>query len=281
MADKTLITGATGNIGGEIARQLKHRGANFVAGNSTGAIDGMPSVAIDFADKTSIKALQGVAVVFMVLPNHPDMVQWGENLIDAAKECGVSHIVRSSGSLANKESDLKIEKLLGTTDEYLRNSGLDYTITAPSFFMQNFINFFSEDYKNGTLYQPAGEGKVGWVDVRDIAAINVEVLLNPKKYSGRTLTITGGENLSYAEVVERMNQALDKETQYVAVPDEAAIEAMKGLGFPEFVIDLMISLNKAIRLGHAEETTGTVRNVLGRDPIGFTRFVADNRRVWL
>ena len=67
----------------------------------------------------------------MVLPNHPDMIRWGENLIDAAKESGVSHIVRSSGSLADKGSSLKIEELLGTTDEYLKNSGVDYTITAP------------------------------------------------------------------------------------------------------------------------------------------------------
>jgi len=282
MSDKILITGATGNIGGEIVRQLKDRGANFVAGSSTGPIDGMASVSIDFADKASlVKAMQGVSTVFLVLPNHPDMVEWGENLIDAAKESGVSHIVRSSGSLADKGSSLKIEELLGTTDEYLKNSGVDYTITAPSFFMQNFINFFGDDYKNGTLYQPAGDGKIGWVDVRDIAAVNVEVLLNPKDYSGRTLTITGSENLSYAEAVQRMNHSLEKDAQYVAVPDEAAIDAMKGLGFPEFIIDLMISLNQSIRLGHSEETTSTVKSVLGRPPIGFTQFIADNKNAWL
>jgi len=273
MSDRILITGATGNIGREIARQLKDRGADFVAGSRA---------SIDFADKASlVDAMQGASTVFMVLPNHPDMVRWGENLVDAAKESGVSHIVRSSGSLADKESSLEIEKLLGTTDEYLKDSGVDYTITAPSFFMQNFINFFGDDYKSGAIYQPAGDGKIGWVDVRDIAAVNVEVLLNPKDYSGQTLTITGAESLSYAEVVQRMNQSLGKDAQYVAVSDEAAIEAMKGLEYPEFIIDLMISLNRSIRLGHAEETTSTVSSVLGRAPIGFTQFIADNKNAWL
>jgi len=127
------------------------------------------------------------------------------------RRSAVSHIVRSSGSLADKESSLEIEELLGTTDEYLKNGGVDYTITAPSIFMQNFINIFGDDYKNGAIYQPAGNGRIGWVDVRDIAAVNVEVLLNPKNYSGQSLTITGAESLSYAEAVQRMNQTPGEE----------------------------------------------------------------------
>ena len=88
----------------------------------------------------------------MVLPNHPDMIQWGKNIIDAAKKAGVKHIVRSSGSLAKIDSPLKIINLLSATDQGVKDSGIDYTITAPQFFMQNFINFFADDYKNGTIY---------------------------------------------------------------------------------------------------------------------------------
>ena len=282
MTKRILITGATGNIGGEVVRQLKDMGVDFVAGSSSGSVDGVESVSIDFGDKASlVNAMQSTTTLFMVLPNHPDMVKWGENFIDAAQECGVSHIVRSSGSLADKDSSLKIEHLLGTTDEYLKNSGLDYTITAPSFFMQNFINFFGDDYKNGTIYQPAGDGKIGWVDVRDIAAVNVEILLNPEKYKGQSLTITGSENLSYAEAVQQMNQVLGNESQYFAVSDEKAIEAMRGLGFPEFIVELMISLNQSIRHGHGEEVTNTIEKVLGRQPIGFKQFVEDNKSAWL
>ncbi len=63
--------------------------------------------------------MKGVSTLFMVLPNHPDMVKWGENIIDAAKKSGIKHIVRSSGSLANIDSDLLIEELLAKTDKYL------------------------------------------------------------------------------------------------------------------------------------------------------------------
>ena len=282
MSNKILVTGATGNVGGHIARLLKEKNADVVAGVNNGTIEGIETVSINYADIASLeKAMQGISTLFLVLPNHPDMVQWGKNLIEAAKKTGVKHIVRSSGSLAKIDSPLKIIKLLNATDHDLKDSGIDYTITAPQYFMQNFINFFAEDYKNGAIYQPAAEGKIGWVDVRDIAAVNVEILLNPEKYKNQTLTITGSENLSYAEAVEQMNEVLGKEAQYIAVPDEAAVSAMTDLQFPPFIIDLMISLNHTIVDGYAEEVTDTVENITHKKPILFKQFVVDNKDVWL
>ena len=147
--------------------------------------------------------------------------------------------------------------------------------------MQNFIDFFADDYKAGAIYQPAGDGKIRWIDVRDIAAMNVEVLLNPEKYLGQTLTITGSESLNYEESVNQMNEVIGKEAKYVAVPNEAAIQAMKDINFPPFIIDLMISLNESIKQGHAVETTDTVEKVTGQVPIKLKQFVTENKSVWL
>ncbi len=282
MAGKILVTGATGNIGGEIVRLLKEENADFVAATSSRSIDGVDSVALNFADTQSLEAaMQGISTLFMVLANHPDMITWGKNVIDTAKKCGVKHIVRSGGSLADGNSSIGVRKVLAETDQYLKESGIDYTITAPDFFMQNFINFHGDDYKNGALYLPAGDGKVAWVDVRDIAAVNVDVLLNTKKYRNQTLTITGPKAFSYAEAVAVLNDVLDKDTKYVSVSDEDAIKAMTEMEFPEFLIDLMIDLNRCIREGFAEETTTTVKDVTGNDAISFQQFVQDNKGAWL
>lgn len=181
MKNKILVTGATGNVGGGVVRLLKQADANFAAATTGKSIDGVETVVLNFADKQSLDAaMKGVSTLFMVLANHPDMIAWGENVIDAAKKCGVKHIVRSGGSLADGSSDMDVRQALALTDQYLKESGIDYTITAPNFFMQNFINFHGDDYKNGALYLPAGNGKVAWTDVRDIAAVNVNVLLNPE-----------------------------------------------------------------------------------------------------
>lgn len=282
MAGKILVTGATGNIGGETVRLLKEKNANFVAATNSRSIDGVDSVALNFADTQSLEAaMQGISTLFMVLANHPDMITWGKNVVDTAKKCGVNHIVRSSGSLADGNSSIGVRKVLAETDQYLKESGIDYTITAPDFFMQNFINFHGDDYKNGALYLPAGDGKVAWVDVRDIAAVNVDILLNPEKYRNQTLTITGPKALSYAEAVAVLNDVLGKDAKYVAVSDEDAIKAMTEMKFPEFLIDLMIDLNKCIREGFAEATTTTVKDVTGNDAISFEQFVHDNKDAWL
>ncbi len=282
MAGKILVTGATGNIGSEVVRLLKENNADFIAATNSRTIDGIDSISLDFADTKSLEtAMQGVSTLFMVLANHPDMITWGKNVIDAAKKCRVSHIVRSGGSLADEKSAIGVRQALAATDTYLKESGIDYTITAPNFFMQNFINFHGDDYKNGALYLPAGEGKVGWVDVKDIGAVNVSVLLNPEKYRNQTLTITGPDALSYDEAVAVMNNVLGKDTTYVAVSDDDAIKAMTEMQFPEFLINLMIDLNQCIREGFAEETSTTVQEITGRKAISFEQFVVDNKGSWL
>ncbi len=282
MAGKILVTGATGNIGGEIVKLLTDKKVDFIPAGSSRSIDSHNSVSIDFADIESLeKAMQGVSTLFMVLANNPDMITWGENVINTAKKCGVKHIVRSGGSLADANSSIGVRQALAQTDQFLKDSGIDYTITAPNYFMQNFINFHGDDYKNGALYLPAGEGKVAWVDVRDIAAVNVEVLLNPEKYRNETLIITGSRVLSYAEAVAVLNDVLGKDVKYLAVSDEDAIKAMTEMEFPGFVIDLMIELNLCIREGFAEKTTSIVKDVTGKDAISFEQFVQDNKDAWL
>ncbi len=282
MENKILITGATGNIGSGIVELLKEKKVNFIAVANNKKIEGVETVSADFANQTSLeKAMEGVSTLFMVLPSHPEMVKWGQNIIAAAKKTGVKHIVRSSGSLADIDSPLLIRQLLAKTDTDVIESGIDYTITSPSFFMQNFINMFADDYKKGAIYQPAGEGEASWTDVRDIAAVNAEVLMNPTKFRGQNLIITGSESFGYTEAVKRVNSITGKESNYVAISDEAATEAMKGMQYPDFIIDLLISLNQCMVQGFGEEVTDTVEKILGRKPILFDQFVNENKNIWL
>lgn len=283
MCNKILVTGADGNVGSHVLNLLREQhSVNIKAASYSGVINGVDSIAIDYANIDSLeKAMQDISVIYMIIPTDPDMIQWGKNLINAAKKNGVKHIVRLSTSLAKINSPLKAPELLNTTDQDLINSGIDYTIIAPQFFMQNFINFYLNDYKNGTLYLPAGNGKIGWVDIMDIASVSVTVLLNTIKYKTQTLTVTGGENLSYAEALMQMNDVLGKQSKYVAVSDEAAIKAMQDMQFPPFLVEFMLSLNHAVVNGYTEEVTDTVERLTGRKPISFKQFVIANQKKWL
>ena len=78
-----------------------------------------------------------------------------------------------------------------------------------------------------------------------------------------------------------MNEVLGRETKYVAIPNEAAAKAMADMQFPQFIIDLLISLNNSIKQGRFIETTNTVEKILGRKAITFKQFVNDYKNVWL
>jgi uncharacterized protein YbjT (DUF2867 family) len=283
MENKILITGATGNIGTEIIKLLKTKNTNFVALTTKDEkIENVETIKADFADIESLtRAMNGVSTLFMLLPSHPEAVNFGENLINTAKKCGVKHIVRSSGSFANPNSDLFIEKLLGITDKQVKESGINYTITAPSSFMQNFCTTMVSDYKSGVIYQSAGEGKNSWIDLRDIAAVNVAVLLNPEKYLNQTLILTGQESLNYQEAINIMNEVTGKDTKYIAITNETAIKTLTDMHFPQFFVDLIISLNESIKQGHFEKTTNTVKAITGKESITFSQFVADYKNSWL
>ena len=281
MSNKILVLDATGNIGSHLIDLLKNKGADFLAGTSSNTREESHHISIDFADVLSIeKAMKGMDTLFMLMPTHPDMVQWGKNIVSSAQKSGIKHIVRLSAAIAKNDLDLDFMKKIREIDNSVINSGLNYTIIAPQFFMQNLSTLMADDYKNGTLYLPAGDGKLGWIDVRDIALVSMEILLNPEKYKNETLTITGTESLSYGEAVEQMNNILGKDTQYIAIPDDAAIQGMTEKQFPPFFIDVMMDLNHATVLGYAEELTDTVEKITGKKPISFKEFVINNKSVW-
>ncbi len=283
MKNKILVTGATGNIGKELVKKLKERNADFIAGVTKGeTIEGIETIEFDFADISSIKnAMKGVTTLFLLLPSHYDLVKFGQNAIDAALEMGIEHIVRSSGCFANSKSDLIIDKLLGTVDDNVIKSGINYTITGPSVFMQNFATMFADKYRSGMFYQSTGEGLMSFVDTRDIAAVNVEILLNTEIYVNQTLMITGSESFSYEEAIRRMDQILNKQTKYIEVSNEMAAQAMIDMHFPQFIVDLLVSLNSSIKQGHFAKTSKTVEEVTGKKPITFKQFIEDNKSVWL
>lgn len=78
MVNKILVTGATGNIGKNIVRFLKEKKVNFAAASNDKKIEGVETVSVNYAEPTSLeKAMKGISTLFMVLPNHPEMIKWG------------------------------------------------------------------------------------------------------------------------------------------------------------------------------------------------------------
>lgn len=279
-----LITASTGNIGSQIVKILKQKKVDFYAGitASEKSYEDIENRIIDYNSQEELeKAFFGIDTLFLLYPMAEKMIEWNKNAVDAAKKVGVKHIVRSSGAGSNLEAPFLMPKVQGTVDDYIVKSGIPYTITQPAAFMQNFVNFLAYDIKKGTVYQPVnGDAKLSWADVRDIAKVNAEIIIDPSKYTNQQLTVAGDEKLSYEDCLNIIGDVIGKPIQYVKVSNEAAIEAMKGFQMPQFNIDMMMSLNAIIDLGYAQLDTKTVKEITGDAPTSFRQFVLDYKNAW-
>lgn len=283
MSNTILVTAASGNIGRPLVQQLKAAGANVIAGSSSGkSVDRVPSRHVDFGNVASLQAaFTGVDTLFLLLPLVPNKVALAKNAIAAAKVAGVKHIVRSSGAGADPEAGFALPKLQGEIDQLIIDSGIAYALVRPATFMQNFATYFAGMIQGGALYLPQGEGRVSFIDVRDIAAVNATILQNPAAHAGKVYTLTGATAVSNADVVKAIGDAIGKTVSYVAVPDEAAVASMKGMGMDDWSIDQMMSLHQLTAAGYAAGTSDTVRQLIGREPIGIAQFVADHKSAWV
>ena len=93
-------------------------------------------------------------------------------------------------------------------EKIIAESGLLYTFLRPNGFMQNFLNYYGQSIKTqNAFYLPAGDGKLGLVDVEDIAAVAVEILLtkgngSEQHHENKSHDINGPEALSYSQAAE-------------------------------------------------------------------------------
>lgn len=277
-----LVTGSTGKVGQQLVAALKTKGAAFKAlARSEASFKALTALGVetvkgDLGDPASMKAaLQGVDKLFLLSSaSHFDRLEIGA--IDAARAAGVKHVVKLSAYGASGDSPSPLLRAHARAERALEDSGLAFTILRPTFFMQNWVAFFSQGIKAGQpVYVNAGEGRLAWIDTRDIAGVATAALTEPG-HEGLVYDLTGPEALSYGEVAARLGKLLGRDVAYVPVPDSAAFQAMKGMGMDSWYAYGMVTLHQGVRRGMAEPTTGTVELVTSGAPRSIDAFLKES-----
>ena len=283
MADKILVTGATGNVSGGLIPELIARGASVRAlvrdpAKAQGLRDAGVEVVIGDLDKpeTLDDAFSGVDKVFLVTAPNPNQVTQASNAIAAAKRAGSPYVVRlSAGAFqTNTDAPSRVSRQHAETDAELKASGLPYTILRPHGFMQNTLMAAGTVASDSTVYMPMKDGKLGMIDVRDIVDVAAKVLTEDG-HQGRMYGLTGPASISIHDVAAGLSKALGKEVKYVDVPLEAGREAMVGMGLPEWMADAMTEYNKAFSEGLGDFTTNNVREIAGHAARSYETFAHD------
>jgi uncharacterized protein YbjT (DUF2867 family) len=276
-----LVTGGTGTSGGEIVSQLAATGTPFralVRSPEKAIALKMTGVEIVPGDlskpETLPAALKRIDQVLLLSSPDPKQVELQGNMVEAAKKAGVRHIVKFSAMTADPNSPSMFPRWHGQTEQQIRESGMQWTFLRPTFFMQNFLGLAGM-IKQGTIYQPAGDAKAGFVDAADIAAVAVEALTEPG-HEGKAYDITGPELLSYHDVARVFSEVTGKPVTYQDIPPSAAKQAMVGMGMPEWLADGVNELMEQMRAGAYEKLTTVVDEVGKKEPITLASFAREH-----
>jgi uncharacterized protein YbjT (DUF2867 family) len=276
-----LITGATGNVGGELVTQLIDAGhqVRAYARSRDKARQQLPEateITIGDLDDTAAlnRAAEGIdAIFFMQAAPIPAQAQ---NVVDAAKAAGVRRIVMLSSIGTVLHPMCIIGGAINARDDVLRASGLDITYLKPNTLASNALWWKTSIATDGKVYDPTDPGLTPPIDPYDIARVAATVLTQPG-HERHSYILNGPEALSAREQVKILADVLDREIEFVAVTPEQYAEVNISRGTPEPQARALQNLQELFRAGRSGILSEDVQNLTGIAPRTFRQWCQQHR----
>jgi uncharacterized protein YbjT (DUF2867 family) len=271
-----LVTGATGHVGKELVEQLLAEGAQVRVlvrdERKVAHLGHRVERAVGDLDQaeTLVAAMRGIDRLFFVTPETRQVV----NLLEAAKQAGIRHVV--------KQSTIEADRSLGPgkwhreQEELIKAAGTAWTILRPTMMMVNTIEWWAATIKSqGAVHFPGGKGRVSPVDPRDVAAVACKVLTR-SGHEGQTYELTGPELLTIGDMVQIIGKVLGKRLRYVNVPVFLAAIWLRRFGLPRYVVQGLVETLGALRRSEYAYVTDAVERVGQRQPRRFEMWCRDH-----
>jgi len=275
-----LVTGATGHVGGPVARQLHEQGFDvraFVRDPSRAASlpPGIELAAGDLDDPESVsKAVEGVEAIFLMQVGGG--TEQTKTLIAAARDAAVPRIVlqSSAGARLLPLDDNPMGAALAAREQILRESGLGVTYLRPSAFASNAFAW-RDSVRAGKVTDPTGDGVLAVMDPEDIARVAVATLTQDG-HVGKGYLLTGPEALTSREQVEIIAEVIGRPVDFEDVTPHEFAQAAVQQGTPPEQARLMERLNEVFRARRAVAITDDVENITGTAPATFRHWCERN-----
>lgn len=272
-----LVTTA-GKVGSEASRLLAERGlpvrvlVRHPEKASALAQAGVEVVEGDLEDPATIDAaLKGVSSVVLVSLAIPAQEL---SVVESAVRAGVEHVVKITSESA-PDSPIARRRGQAQIENGLIDSGLSYTLLKNNAYMQNFLMLAPLIAKTNSFGSSTGDGRIGMIDARDVAAVAAEVAASPTAHKGKTYWPTGPDQLSYSDVAAILSKVLDRPITFHSLTFEEQRQAMINAGLPETVAEDNAKALSLFAQGEAAYVTDAVPTILGRPARTFRQFAIE------
>ncbi|MBB0230054.1 NAD(P)H-binding protein [Streptomyces calidiresistens] len=274
-----LVTGGTGKTGKALVQVLRNAGVRTrVAGRNPDAAD-PDAIRFDWNDPTTHgPALDGTDRVFLVPPvESVDPLPLVEPFLRRARRAGIRRLVMLGSAIVLPNAPSAVEMAARVRAQpggvVLRASG----------FMQNFLRphpLAEHIHRHGEIRTAAGDGRLGWVDVRDIAAGAAALLVDPGADARSDYLITGPCGMSYPQAAQIITARTGREVRVKRITEKEQAALYRASGMPPEFADALAAVERGIKEGREDRVGTAVLELTGRPPRTFAEFVSDHAYEW-
>jgi NAD(P)H dehydrogenase (quinone) len=278
MSDTIFVTGASGQLGQLVIKQLLARGVThnrIIAGTRSPerlaslAATGIQVRKVDFENPQGLTdAFKGVGTVLIISTDALDgagtRLKQHRNAVSSAVAAGVKRLAYTS--MPNPGSSLLTfapDHL--ETERAIKATGLPHVIFRNGWYQENLLRSLPAAVKSGHWYSASEGGRTSYAAREEIAEA-IAAALATSNSDSRIYTLTGSEALSNEEIAQLARQATGKPLAVVHVTDEQLAASLKEAGVPDVFISVLVSIEAEVRAGNLSIVTDHLASLIGRSP---------------
>ncbi|MEV5554725.1 NAD(P)H-binding protein [Nonomuraea wenchangensis] len=268
-----LVTGATGNVGSHVVRQLLEEGekVRVMTRNPSGHAfpDQVEVVTGDLTQpETLSEALSGIERTFLFPVFHGV-----DGFLDVAERAGLRHVVMLSSVSVTWPEPGWVGQVHLRLERSVEASGLAWTFVRPDGLTTNDLIWVPQIIDGDVVRGRYGEAATAPIDPRDIAAVAVRSILDGR--IGEGYSVTGPQSLTQIDRVRVIAETIGRPLRWEEQSEDWFRDEMARAGMPAPGIDDYIDALTA-RVGRPTEVLPTVEQVTGRPPFTYAQWVADH-----
>ncbi len=268
------VTGATGGLGGRVARELSARGVQqrLVVRDPARApqLPGAEVAMASYEDPEAMaRALDGTSTLFLVSGHEdPDRVSLHRKALEGARLAGIERIVYTSFMGAAPNATFPFARDHSDTEQAVREAGISLTSMRNALYADVAPRFVGAD---GVIRAPAGHGRLAWVARADVARLAV-VLLTEPGHEGQIYDVSGPHAIDLHETARILTRATRRVITYHAETlDEARASRA---GHPDWLVNGWIGSYLMLDTGEGSVTSHTIEYLTGQAPMSLSEFLA-------